>query len=140
MVLLPILVATGLANAPPSVTHAIQLYSLRHSLNAGGHAARPEELFQAQSNEDLARRRTAFERCASLASSSLGKAHGEGAFGEAEFYLVGSKYRENGGLRVFVTATTARLASGDNLARTLDISCDIDSRGNVRRLDLGRTG
>ena len=48
MMLLPFLVAAGLANAPPAVMLGIQLYQLQHGQDVVGSFPRHEELSQGE--------------------------------------------------------------------------------------------
>ena len=138
MLLLPILVAAGLSNIPPAVMRGIQL----HQLQTQGHSFRAHvpqgELFASQANEDFARRSEAFERCAASALQPLTRTYGSVAVDAGRFELIGSKYRGDGGLRVFVAASPAIAEDLANLARTVEFSCDLDTRGNLRKLDLGK--
>jgi hypothetical protein len=138
MTLLAILVATSLTNAPVGVIQGIQFYQLQHGQASHGQLPQYDGRFRSQANDDLAKRSLAFERCGASAAQPLSQTYGSAAIDRAKFAVIGSKDRDNGGLRVFVTALPARIGGAANLARTVDISCDVDWRGNVHKLSLGR--
>jgi len=73
--------------------------------------------------EGKAKRDAAIERCAASAAK---------AYAFSRFDVIGFEYPSTGGLRVHAHVNPA------SVRRALELSCDVDWRGNLRRLDFGR--
>lgn len=90
---------------------------------AGAQARGPYALVRGSLDEAAAVRHAAVERCAvSIAQGSTAAM--------SKLDIVGYEHPVSGNLRVHGSATFA------NSARPVEFSCDVDSRGNLKRLNL----
>jgi len=103
-----VLVAALVATAAPATAQPLNSYAL----------------VRANHEEARADRGAAIERCAASISQAFATA------GKTVFDIIGYEHPVSGTLRVHGTATFA------SSARPVEFSCDVDSNGNLRRLNL----
>jgi hypothetical protein len=130
------LAITAPAAAGP-IENGIGLFRLQHS-NSGA------ALYLADPSAAMGVKDPAFDRCTASIAQPIRRTYGQSVADRLRFDITGSSYRGNGDLRIFGTASldrrfAATLGDGARqLARSIEFSCDVDSRGNLHHVDLGR--
>ena len=119
---IPVSAGAATLPSPSPVLNGIGLYQLQH--------ARGSASGLRNADEDLTKRAAAIEQCAGSVAEPISQAYGSSD--RLRLEIIGSKYRNNGDLRIFGAASVRQPR------RTVEFSCDIDMHGNLRRVDLGR--